>query len=58
MSALTSSKQTIGLEGGIRSLVSHLQHSSDRVRGAAVTGLAAALVEAQGNCMYAHVMLN
>ena len=51
MAALTSSKQTIGIEGGIRSLVNLLQHVSERVRAAAVTGLADTLVEAQGNCM-------
>ena len=51
MAVLTSSKQVVGNEGGIRSLVNLLQHNSGRVRGSAVAALATVLVEAQANCM-------
>lgn len=49
LSALASSRQRVGREGGIATLVQLLQHTSAAVRSAAVQTLSAEIWEAQAN---------
>ena len=50
LSTLTSSRQYVGREGGVKSLVTLLQHSNVDVRSAAVQTLSAVINETIANC--------
>ena len=50
LSSLSSSRQYIGREGGIASLVVLLQHDNVKVRSAAVCTLAYVIKETIANC--------
>ena len=50
LSTLTSSRQYIGREGGVKSLVAHLQHNNINIRAAAVQTLSSVINETMANC--------
>ena len=50
LSTLTSGRQYIGQEGGVKSLSSLLQHANDSVRSAAVQTLSSVIYETMANC--------